>query len=361
MQKIFFSLIVLITIPLLLEAQQKRQTENLVIVTLDGLRWQEVFNGADDILLANKKFTRDSANMRTRYWHENVQQRRKKLFPFLWSEIESKGQLYGNRAYSNFVNVANPYWFSYPGYNEMFTGYADDSINTNNKVWNPNVNVLEHINNQKNYKGKVAAFSTWDVFPYILNTQRSGIYVNADVDTLEFKEDKFQLINDWQFLTTRPVGVRPDVITYIAAREYMKTYKPKVLYIAFDETDDFAHGGMYDQYLQSANAEDKMIADLWNYIQSTPQYKNKTTLFITCDHGRGDKVKEDWQHHGKKIEGADEIWFAIIGPDTKWLGEIKEPCQLYQKQFAASFAAMLGMQFKPAPTTAEPIGLTLLY
>lgn len=357
MKKIF--LYILIAAPLFGSAQQKRQTENLIIITLDGMRWQEVFNGADKELLANKTFTRDSADTWGKFWDGNSLQRRKKLFPFLWSEIEAKGQLHGNRAYNNFVNVANPYWFSYPGYNEIFTGFPDDSVNSNDKVWNPNSNVLEFINTQKNYKGKVAAFSTWDVFPYILNTKRSGLFVNADVDTFKFQGEKWQLLNDWQFLTTKPIGVRPDVITYIAAREYLKTYKPKVLYIAFDETDDFAHGGMYDQYLQSAHAEDKMIADLWQYIQSTPQYKDKTTLFITCDHGRGDKVKEEWQHHGKKIEGADQIWFAVIGPDTKAGGEAKQPQQFYQKQFAASFAAMLGMEFKPAHTTAAPIDLTL--
>jgi hypothetical protein len=358
MKKHLFYLLVAAA-PLLAAAQEKHKTENLVIVTLDGMRWQEVFNGADKEILANKKFTKDSADTHAEFWDGNAQQRRKKLFPFLWSQVETNGQIYGNRAFSNFVNVANPYWFSYPGYNEIFTGYPDDSVNSNNKVWNPNTNVLEFINSQKNYKGKVAAFSTWDVFPYILNTKRSGVYVNADVDTLHFKDEKFQLINDWQFLTTRPIGVRPDVITYIAAREYMKSFKPKVLYIAFDETDDFAHGGMYDQYLKSAHAQDKMIADLWNYIQSTPGYKDKTTLFITCDHGRGDKVKEEWQHHGKKIEGADQIWFAVLGPDTKAGGEIKQPQQLYQKQFAASFAAMLGMQFKPAHAAAAPIDLTL--
>ena len=68
-----------------------------------------------------------------------------------------------------------------------------------------------------------------------------------------------KLINDMQFLTARPLGIRPDVFTYFAAREYLKAYKPKVLYIAFDETDDFAHGGLYDQYLGAAHAEDAMI------------------------------------------------------------------------------------------------------
>ncbi|MFX8891345.1 hypothetical protein ABTN09_20290, partial [Acinetobacter baumannii] len=89
------------------------------------------------------------------------------------------------------------------------------------------------------------------------------------------------VLNDMQFLTAKPIDARPDIITYMAAREYWKIYQPKILYIAFDETDDFAHAGEYDQYLKSANAEDKMIADLWNLIQQNERYKNKTTLIIT--------------------------------------------------------------------------------
>lgn len=354
MKKIFIYTFLLL-LPAVITAQQKNKTENIIVITLDGMRWQEIFNGADQALLTSKKFTRDSAETTKKFWSNETTERRKKLFPFLWSTIAKEGQIYGNRTFNNYVDVANQYRFSYPGYNEIFTGFPDDSVNSNNKRWNANTNVLEFINQQKKYTGKVAAFTTWDVFPYILNNQRSGVYVNADVDTLKFDGEKFQLINDWQFLTTKPIGVRPDVITYIAAREYMKTYKPKVLYIAFDETDDFAHAGMYDQYLQSANAQDKMIADLWSYIQSTPQYKDKTTLFITCDHGRGDKVKEEWQHHGTKIEDASQIWFAVIGPDDKPMGEVKTPGQIYQKQFAATFASYLNLKFTASHPVADAI------
>jgi bisphosphoglycerate-independent phosphoglycerate mutase (AlkP superfamily) len=146
------------------------------------------------------------------------------------------------------------------------------------------------------------------------------------------------------------------VLTYIAAREYLKEYKPKVLYIAFDETDDFAHAGMYDQYIGSAHAEDAMIADLWKTLQSMPQYKDKTTLLITVDHGRGDKVKSNWKHHGSKIEDAYQIWLAAIGPDTKPAGEGKEPVQLYQQQIAATIAQLLGFTFTANHPVAEPIG-----
>jgi hypothetical protein len=345
--------IVMLLIVTGITAQQK--TENLVIVTLDGMRWQEVFGGADSAILKNKKYTKDSSGSSKKFWADDAIERRKKLFPFLWNTIATEGQLYGNRWVGNKVNNDNRYWFSYPGYNEIFTGYPDTLVNSNDKKWNKNTNALEFINQQKKYTGKVAAFATWDVFPYILNTQRSGIYVNADVDTLKFANPQLQLINDMQFLTTRPIDVRPDVFTYFAAREYMKAYQPKVVYIAFDETDDFAHAGEYDQYLKSAYAQDAMIADLWKYIQSTAQYKNKTTLIITCDHGRGDKIKDEWKHHGSKIEDAGQIWIAAIGPNTKMLGEVKTETLLYQKQLAATFAKLLGFTFTANHTVAAPI------
>lgn len=347
--------LVMILFAVHLFAQKKAVTENVVIVTLDGMRWEEVFKGVDPVLMNDSNYVRDKDDVKQKFWAESEEERRKKLFPFLWSTVVAKGNLYGNRSYDNKIDNANPYWFSYPGYNEIFTGYPDTAVNSNDKIWNKNENVLEFINKQNGYKGKVAAFSTWDVFPYILNNKRSGIYVNADVDTLRFNNPSLKLINDMQFLTTRPIGVRPDVFTYFAAREYLKAYHPGVLYIAFDETDDFAHAGLYDQYLNSAHAEDAMISDLWNTLQSMPQYKNKTTLIITCDHGRGDKVKANWRHHGDKIEDAHEIWLAVMGPDLKPTGEQKTSMQLYQKQIAATIASLLGFKFTANHPVAQPI------
>lgn len=346
-KKILFFLFLL---PFLCGAQ-KNKTENLIIITLDGMRWQEVFGGVDSALMNNKEYSKNSKELKGKYWSDDISERRAKLFPFFWRTIATKGQLYGNRAFGNNVDVANKYRFSYPGYNEIFTGYPDTAVNSNEKIWNKNINVLEYINQQKAYKGKVAAFATWDVFPYILNSKRSGIYVNADVDSFRFNTPAFKLLNDLQFLTTRPIGVRPDVFTYMAAREYLKQYKPKVLYIAFDETDDFAHAGMYDQYLMSAQSQDAMIADLWKTLQSMPQYRDKTTLLITCDHGRGDKIKEEWKHHGEKIPEASGIWIAALGPDTKPLGEVKQPGQLYQRQLASTIASLLGLNFTPVQGT----------
>ena len=332
---------------------QQHKTENVVIITMDGMRWQEVFGGIDSVLLMNKSYTREPDDLKKRFWSKDAEGRREKLFPFFWTKIKADGQLYGNRNIGNLVNVANPYQFSYPGYNEIFTGYPDTAVNSNDKIWNRNTNVLEFLNKQKGFTGKVAVFSSWDVFPYILNSRRSGIYINSDVDTLRFAGKELQVINQEQFLSSRPLGLRPDLLTYFAAKEYLKAYTPRVLYIAWDETDDWAHAGLYDQFINSAHAEDGMIGDCWNTLQSIPQYRNKTTLIITCDHGRGDKIKDQWKDHGTNVEDSGGIWLAVIGPDTPPAGEVSVKAQLYQKQWAPTIAALLGFDFRPDHGQAE--------
>lgn len=346
MKKILFASL----FPVLLASHtysQSRQTQNLIVIVLDGMRWQEVFNGADSALINNPSFTKSKNKVQKKYWDNDFRVRREKLFPFLWKTVAANGQILGNRYLQNNVNVTNPYQYTYPGFSEMLTGHVDPAIKTNSLVVSKSENVLEFINKQKGFEGKVALFATSDLFPYLMDKKNSKVYINADSDSLAFNSREFRLLNEMQQLTIRPSTERPDLLTYFAAREYIKAYRPKVLYLALGETDSYAHDGNYNLYLEAAKAEDKMIGELWKLIQSMPQYKDKTTLLITCDHGRGDTVKEQWQHHGPQIRDSGQIWIAAMGPDTRKQGAFVQKGQFYQAQLAATMAAVLGLDFKP--------------
>lgn len=354
-QKAIF-LILLIFSQSVVRAQTR--TENVILITLDGLRWQEVFTGADKKLVGNKDFVNDSLKLTQKFWRQSSEERRKALLPFFWTTLASNGQLYGNRNTGNKINVTNKMWFSYPGYNEILTGAADDErITSNDKVNNPNITVLETLNKDKQYAGKVAAFSSWDVFYYIINSERSGVPVSAGLVKQEKAPSQTEkLINELMYEIPNPLGdVRLDAFTFHYAFEYLKREKPKMLYIAFDETDDFAHGGKYDLYLEAANYTDAMIEKMWLWLQSDPQYKDKTTLIITSDHGRGHSDMNSWRSHGIKIADADQIWLAVIGPDTSALGEVKTESQLYQNQVAKTIATLLGVNFGNDNKIGRPI------
>jgi hypothetical protein len=128
-----------------------------------------MFGGVDSVLLKDEKYVSNRDRIKKNFVGKTPEESRQKLMPFMWNTVAKEGQLYGNRWKQNQVNVLNPYWFSYPGYNEILSGYADDSINSNNKKYNKNITVLEFLNKQPKLKGKVAAYTTWDVFPYIIN------------------------------------------------------------------------------------------------------------------------------------------------------------------------------------------------
>lgn len=338
--------------------QQKQKTENIILITLDGLRWQEVFSGAESRLLLDKKFVGDTAGTYKRYWRETPVQRRELLMPFFWNVIAKQGQLYGNRNLNNKVNTTNKMWFSYPGYNEILTGFADDArVDSNDPIDNPNQTVLEFLNKRKEFQGKVGAFSSWETFPWIINTKRSGIPVNAGFrKSLTNPTERESLMNELMFqLPNESGGTRLDAFTFHYAFEYLKKDKPRVLFISFDETDHFAHEGEYDRYLASAQYTDGFVKTLWEWIQSQPNYKDKTTLIITTDHGRGDVNPDDWRHHGSKMPKADEIWFAFLGPDTPALGEVKSNQQLYQSQVASTLSGLLGIEYKNDPQPGDII------
>jgi hypothetical protein len=335
----------LLMISLLPSAQE---VDNIILITLDGLRWQEVFGGATDSLIDNEEYTREKDYINQKFRAINREEARKKLLPWVWSTLAENGQLYGNRWEGNKMNCTNRFWFSYPGYNEILTGFSDPWVNSNEKKYNRNKTILEWFHEKPEFKGKVAAFASWDVFPYIINDQRSGIPVNAGFGKARSNKlsHREQFLNDLQDQIPSPwSSVRLDAFTHHYMMEYLAKEHPRLVYISYGETDDFAHDGKYDQYLKSAHQTDRWLRHLWEFMQSDPFYAGKTSMIITTDHGRGYVTMPDWKSHGTIYQGSGEIWMAAIGPNVMTGGEIKSPMQLFQNQIAATLAAMLGYHY----------------
>jgi hypothetical protein len=321
-------------------------TSNIFIITIDGYRWQELFNGADSNIVANEKYTIDAETIENLYGGNSIQERRKKLMPFIWSIVSKKGQLYGNRNFDNNVNVSNPYAISYAGYSEMFTGNVDLRILNNNKNTNSHKNIFEYLNNKAAYKGRIALFTSWDVFPFILNEKGCGIEINSGYENVQQENNyaKHALNIVQSKLAEKKEHTREDMLTFIAAKEYLLEHKPKIFYLGLGETDEYAHKGNYDMYLQKANETDKIISELWHFAQTTEGYKNNTTFIITTDHGRG-KNQNSWTSHGTFTKGSSQTWLALLGKNIAPLGEVKAEGQLFQKQLAQTIATLLGEEF----------------
>ncbi|MFM1769873.1 MAG: hypothetical protein RJA22_2402 [Verrucomicrobiota bacterium] len=334
------------------------KTRHVFLITYDGLRWQEVFRGAEEALMTKAHGgVRDEAALRRDFWRDTPEARRAALLPFLWSTVVQQGQVWGHTNLGSIAKVSNPHCFSYPGYSELLTGLVDPAIDSNKKIPNANTNVIEWVHGRPGFQGRTAVFASWDVFPSILNRQRSGVFISAAQEPVAVSPTPRQeLINTLLQGTTPPWdGVRHDSFTYAAAREHLLEHRPRLMYLAFDETDDWQHDGRYDRTLQIARRTDGWIAALWELVQSLPEYRDQTTFVITTDHGRGSGLKA-WRDHGAKVEGAEYIWLGILGPDTPALGERRNTPLLWQKQVAATVALLLGEDFRATvPAAAEPM------
>jgi hypothetical protein len=340
------------------DKQPPSKTQNVIVVTLDGFRFQELFGGAEETLL-DKQFggVKDLDALKKRYWRATPEERRTVLLPFLWNEIAKKGQVFGDRSRKAPTRLTNGLKFSYPGYSEIFCGFADPAITSNAKKPNPNLSVLEFLHSKPAYKNRVAAFCTWDVFPSIFRSERNGLKVHTDwnpIDDAPLTERQRAMNDTLAKLPRYWPGNAFDVVSMEYAREHLLRHKPRVLYIGLGESDEWGHGRRYDLYLDSANNADSYLAELWQTLQKMPEYKDKTSLVVTTDHGRGD-TRVDWTDHGKNVPLAEFIWIAVLGPDTPALG-VRESVETTQGQVAATIAHLLGEDFaKASPKAAPPL------
>lgn len=327
-------------------AQESAPATNVVLITLDGLRGEEVFGGADERLMRPELGVKNLESAVQAYGGDTAENRRKRLLPFLWRQIEQgEAWIAGDPQHNSTVKATNGLFFSYPGYNEILSGFADPRIISNAKSYNENRTVLEWLNQRPELSGRVLAFCSWDVFPFIINDRRSGIEVNAGwtpltigspevLETLNHTADN--LFHEWD-------GVRYDVFTVAGAIAAMQSVQPRLLYVSLGETDDWAHAGRYDRYLLTAQQNDRFIEQLWTTCQSLPTYRGRTAFLVTTDHGRGDG-REGWKNHGLHLAGSERIWIAAFGTGIAVSGQ-DTGREFQQAQVAATVAKLLGFDF----------------
>jgi Type I phosphodiesterase / nucleotide pyrophosphatase len=285
-------------------------------------------------------------DLKRRFWRDSAQSRREALLPFIWGTVARRGQVFGDRSRSAPSRLTNGLKFSYPGYNEIFCGFGDARIDTNDKRTNPNRSVLEFLDCRAAFRGRVAAFCTWDVFSWIFRADQNSLKIQAGWTAIadEPLNDRQRMVN---LMVERLPRYWPDnvydAIIMESAREHLVRHRPRVLYIALGETDEWAHERRYDLYLHSAHEADRFLADLWRTVDEMPEYRDKTSLILTTDHGRGGRPA-DWTDHDRNVEGAEYVWIAVMGPVTPALG-VREGVESTQSQVAATIAQLVGEDF----------------
>ncbi|HJS75758.1 MAG TPA: AP protein, partial [Vicinamibacteria bacterium] len=136
-------------------------------------------------------------------------------------------------------------------------------------------------------------------------------------------------------------------------REYLVAHRPRVMWLGLSQSDDWAHARRYDRLLDYLHLADELLKELWETAQSLESHRDRTTLVLTTDHGRG-VTPRDWAEHDAGIEGCQDIWIAVIGPDTPDRGEISNADPVHQSDVAATVLRLLGLDYREFDPEAGP-------
>ena len=328
-------------------------TRNVILLTADGVRIEELFGGIDASVIADPvnsgiNYEEEAARVKQAYGAATPQASRARLMPFFWTQLARRGVIIGNKALGSSMRVTNKYGFSAPGYNELLTGRPHDEVNSNDEIRYPYPTALEYAQRtlQLGFTD-VAVIGSWTGFTTLASSKPDLFFTNTGFTDVpaQYATPKMRVLSEVQhrIMTLWPEG-RSDAVSFGIAQEYLRSRHPRLLYIALGESDDWAHEKRYDRYLDYLHELDGMIAELWNTIQSLDAYRDRTTLIITTDHGRGSKPSE-WVEHGEGIAGSWDMWAAVIGPDTPAAGELAHTDVVYQAQIAATMLRFLGLDY----------------
>jgi hypothetical protein len=336
------------------------KTRNVILLTLDGVRIEEFFSGLDETVAAHdeQKIYSEIATGRERYGAGDAEQKRAALMPNFWLELAPQGVVLGNPAYDNHVRVQNKAGWSRPGYTEIMTGGPRVEVEEYDDQRFARKTVLEVAQEQLRLPfGQVVQIGSSNTYRNSAASTDDAILMVGSKDTIpmpygskqmdELAELRRQVMGLWEEGTN-------DVLTFRMAQAYLQQNQPRVMWLALLNTDDWAHEDRYDRYIEYLHLADQLIGDLWNTLQSIDAYRDKTTLVITTDHGRG-RQAGDWKEHDTAtIPGTNDIWMAVIGPDTPDIGEVKTPGTAYQGQAASTMLHYLGIDYRLLGDDALP-------
>ena len=277
-------------------------SQNVILITLDGVRWQEFFHGTDPSVSKTQTQT--------------------ELFSHFWKTIAPQGVAFGDCDAQNSMVVANPVFRSLPAYHSILSGGPQDC--RDNDCGRIRVETLQerlvrelHFSSQE-----VATIASWEKIKLSSEQKVGTTFVNAGMTPLidEQTEPELDRLNQQQQSDPPPWSEsRLDQYTFAQGLRYLVVHRPRFLYLSFVDTDEWGHLGNYNEYVRAIKKYDEWFLKLVNTLNGMGDYGKSTTILITTDHGRGegDHWLYGWRRHGPEIPAARFVWFFGLSPATR--------------------------------------------
>jgi hypothetical protein len=279
----------------------------VILVTIDGARWQEIFEGSDTEL-------------------SQVPHRRSRdLVPHLDRLAHESGAAVGAPG-RGAIRATGPNFVSLPGYTEIFTGRAPIGCQDNTCATIATPTLLDEVHAAG---GKVAAFGSWELLERAISA-RPGSFVVSCGRSGDTSVDPWPGSGDF----------RPDRLTAKLALHHLETEMPDVLYVGLGEPDEYGHRGDYEGYLRALGEADAFVGELTAALGRMGKRGADTHLFVTADHGRASSFK----HHGGGAPESARVWLIASGPSVVARGRVVSARERHLADVAPTLRRVIGLQ-----------------
>lgn len=317
----------------------------VVLVVLDGVRWQDVFVGADPALAAEGHVPAARAE---------------ELMPHLHALVAERGAALGAPGEGPTMSASGPNFVSLPGYTEIFTGRPPVACRDNDCPAARMPTLMDEVRAASDRPSDVAVIASWSKIERAASDDPSNLVVSTG-RTRTFHEELLrddEVTREWldRGAHADPYpgydDYRPDRFTAAVGLRYLETKRPRILFLGLGEPDEYAHRDDYAGYLASLRAADAVIGDLFAALGRMGTRGEHTTVFVTADHGRG----RDYRVHGKNFPESARVWLVAAGAGIAARGNARSERPHRLADIAPTVRTLLDLPADVAPSSGAPLG-----
>jgi hypothetical protein len=319
----------------------------VVLVALDGVRWQDVFQGANRAL------------SRRRGLYPPAWSSPRSLLPNLYRAIDRHGVALGAPGHGAEVSVGGFQLISLPGYLELFAGHPDPGCTSNECVRPPARTIVDDVVDSSG-TDDVAVVTSWPNVARASSADPSRFAVTAGRRRVECASDLLAipgmapLLDEGMRAGAFPGegDYRPDAFTGPIALRVLEATQPRFLFVGLGDADEYAHRSDYPRYLQAIHDSDAFLGQLDDALAGMGERGRHTTVIVTTDHGRS----RDFRDHGSRYPESARIWLVASGDDVHARGFADAARRYTLSDVAPTVRSLLGIAAAGGSPIAEVAG-----
>ena len=285
----------------------------VVLLMLDGIRWQELFRGVDPDLA--RHFGLRSSEL----------QSAAELMPNTQRLRERRGTALGGAIQPMWAS--GPNFVSLPGYTEVFSGRPASCAYNDCPAPGRFTLADAFAEAPDSERGDVAVIASWPGIRKAAARHPERIVLSAgrsqahNEELLRFDAEASRLLDAGRSGSGFPGhgDYRPDQATAEIALHYLTTRRPRFLFIGLGDGDEYGHRRDYRAYLRSLGEADRVVGRTLRALDELSlHHGTETALFISTDHGRSSA----FESHGGHAPESGRVWLIAAGTRIAPRGEV---------------------------------------